>query len=216
MLENLGADFGRHVALVEHGAPGDIAGVVRLHSRQELLAHGGAHAVGADQQVAGLARAVGEDRGDAVGVLLDRAAATCRDDSFRPAEDRAARDRAGPTSSWSAPSAPRDRPCRWRSRQMTRVDLDPINSSKSMPTRRSTSISCGMGAETGAAAGRDPGLLRSNTTTSQPMLRRRCAASSPPSEPPITKARREGMLATTRSADFAHAIAQEMLSWPGL
>ena len=80
-LENLGADVGRHLGLVEHGAPGDVAGVVGLQVRQELLAHGGAHAVGGDQQVSAHARAVGEHGGDAVGILLDPRRATCRGDS---------------------------------------------------------------------------------------------------------------------------------------
>ena len=75
-------DFRRHVALVEHGAPGDVAGVVRLAAGQELLAHRRAAAVGADQEIAALARAVGEDRGDAAFVLLDAGRATCRDDSY--------------------------------------------------------------------------------------------------------------------------------------
>ena len=101
VLENLGADVGGNFALVQHGAPGDVAGILRFELRQELLAHGGAPAVGADEQIAAHARAVGEDGGDAVRVLLDP--------QQRHAEaiipegtDRAARDRAAPTSSWCA------------------------------------------------------------------------------------------------------------------
>ena len=46
-LENLRPDLRRHVALIQHRAPGDVAGVIRFDIRQELLAHGGAHTIGA-------------------------------------------------------------------------------------------------------------------------------------------------------------------------
>ena len=72
VLEYLAA-AGRHVALVDQRAPGDVAGIERLRLRQILLAHGGAHAIGTDQEIGALARAVGEDGGDAVVVLLDAA-----------------------------------------------------------------------------------------------------------------------------------------------
>ena len=41
-----------NIALVQHGAPGNISGVAGLEIREELLAHGGAHAVGADEKLA--------------------------------------------------------------------------------------------------------------------------------------------------------------------
>src|SRR5437667_4312854 len=67
--------------------------------------------------------------------------------------------------------------------------LTPIDSSKSTPTRRNTSMSCGCVLSPAPRPVRSSGL-RSNTRASQPALRRRCAANSPPSEPPITRARR--------------------------
>ena len=94
-----GVDRRRNVALVEHGAPGDVAGIDRLRVRQELLAHGRAAAVGADQQIAALARAVGEDRGDAVGVLLDARQRHAEAVAVRRAPGRAASGTRGPTSS---------------------------------------------------------------------------------------------------------------------
>ena len=68
-LEDFRVDCRRNVALVEHGAPGDVAGIARLQFGHELFAHGRAEAVGADQQVALRLRAVGEMRGDAARVL---------------------------------------------------------------------------------------------------------------------------------------------------
>jgi hypothetical protein len=70
-LEDFRPDIGRDFALVQHGAPGDVSGVIGRKVRQELLAHSRAHTVGADQQFSVHARAVGEDRGDAVRILLD-------------------------------------------------------------------------------------------------------------------------------------------------
>ena len=70
-IDHLAPQVRRHVGFVDRGAPGHIAGVSRLDFRQKLRAHRGADAVGADQKIAALARAVGEDRGDAVAVLLD-------------------------------------------------------------------------------------------------------------------------------------------------
>ena len=70
-LDHLAPQLWRHVGFVDRGAPGHIAGVDRLDLRQELRAHRGADAVGADQQIAAFAGAVGKDRGDAVRVLLD-------------------------------------------------------------------------------------------------------------------------------------------------
>src|SRR5262249_3258286 len=67
--------------------------------------------------------------------------------------------------------------------------LTPIDSPKSTPTRRSTSMSCGCVLSPAPRPVRSSGL-RSKTTTLQPALRRRSAANSPPSEPPITRARR--------------------------
>jgi len=48
----LRVDAGRHVALVQHRAPGDIASVLWLLARQKKLAHRRPSAVGADQQIA--------------------------------------------------------------------------------------------------------------------------------------------------------------------
>ena len=59
-LENLAMDVGRHLPFVEHRAPGDVAGINRLRLRQKLRAHRGADAIGADEQIAALNRAVGE------------------------------------------------------------------------------------------------------------------------------------------------------------
>ena len=76
MLEYLAA-AGRDVALVDQRAPGDVTGIKRLRLWQELLAHGGAHAVGADKQIGALAGAIGEDGGDALTVLLDAEQISC-------------------------------------------------------------------------------------------------------------------------------------------
>src|SRR5262249_39733854 len=67
--------------------------------------------------------------------------------------------------------------------------LTPIDSPKSTPTRRSTSMSCGCVLSPAPRPVRSSGL-RSKTTAFQPALRRRSAANSPPSEPPMTRARR--------------------------
>ena len=48
-LDHLAPQLWRHVGFVDRGAPGHIAGVSRLDLRQELRAHRGADAVGADQ-----------------------------------------------------------------------------------------------------------------------------------------------------------------------
>jgi hypothetical protein len=64
-LEDFRSNVGRYFALVQHRPPRDVSGIVERNLRQELLAHGGANAVGADDQVSGNARAVGQDRGDA-------------------------------------------------------------------------------------------------------------------------------------------------------
>src|SRR5262249_29953216 len=72
---------------------------------------------------------------------------------------------------------------------MTTSTLIPIDSSKSMPTRRRMSMSCGWVLMPAPRPVRSS-ALRSNTVTSQPTSRRRCAASNPPSEPPIISTRR--------------------------
>jgi hypothetical protein len=64
-------DVGWYLLFVEHRAPGHIAGIDGLRPRQELRAHRGADAVGADQQIAALTRAVGKDGGDRVAILFD-------------------------------------------------------------------------------------------------------------------------------------------------
>ena len=52
--------------LLDQRAPRDVAGIARLHLRQQRLAHGGAMAVGADQQIGRGGGAVRERRDDAV------------------------------------------------------------------------------------------------------------------------------------------------------
>src|SRR5262249_3711565 len=69
-FKNLRPDVGRDFALVQHRPPGDVPGIVEHNVRQKLLAHRGANAVGTDKQVCANARAVGEDGGDAGGILL--------------------------------------------------------------------------------------------------------------------------------------------------
>ena len=61
----------RHIGFVNRRAPGDIAGVVWLHAREELCAHGGAETIGADQEIAALVAAVGKDCRHTIGVLLN-------------------------------------------------------------------------------------------------------------------------------------------------
>ena len=56
--------------LVDQPAPGDVAGIDRLHVGQHLGAHIGAEAVGADHEVAFGGAAVGEMRDDAIAALL--------------------------------------------------------------------------------------------------------------------------------------------------
>src|SRR5262249_54692906 len=79
----------------------------------------------------------------------------------------------------------------------------PIDSSKSMPTRRSTSISGWWVLRPAPRPVRSSGL-RSKTVTSQPTERSRCAANSPPSEPPITRARRWAMRSGDACARSGH------------
>ena len=98
-VENLAPDRRRHLRFVEHPAPGDIAGIERLRLRQELLAYRGAYAVGADQQFAAFARAIGKDGGDARPDPVRSAAALCRGDSLAPATRRVARGRVSPSRS---------------------------------------------------------------------------------------------------------------------
>ena len=50
-LEQLAVDRRRDGLLRHQRAPGDIAGIERLEVGQQLLAHGRADAVGADQQI---------------------------------------------------------------------------------------------------------------------------------------------------------------------
>ena len=70
-VEDVGMHRCRHRALVDQPAPGDVAGIDRLHLGQHLGAHIGAEAVGADHEVALGGRAVGEMRDDAIAALLD-------------------------------------------------------------------------------------------------------------------------------------------------
>src|SRR3984893_5286896 len=69
-LEDLRPDGGRHGALVQHGAPSQVARILRREVREKLLAHGGAPAIGANEQLAFDLLAVGEHRGDHARVLL--------------------------------------------------------------------------------------------------------------------------------------------------
>ena len=70
-VDHLAPKVWRYIGFVDRGAPGHIAGVSRLDLRQELRAHRGANAVGADQKIATLVAAVGKDCGDALRVLFD-------------------------------------------------------------------------------------------------------------------------------------------------
>ena len=70
-VEDVGMHLGRQRALVDEPAPGDVAGIERLHLGQHLGAHIGAEAVGADQEIARGGAAVGEMRDHAVAGLLD-------------------------------------------------------------------------------------------------------------------------------------------------
>jgi len=69
--EQLLVNCRRHIALIQHGAPGDVAGIVGLLSGQEQFAHRRASAVRTDQKVPALVRAVGKDRTDGARILLD-------------------------------------------------------------------------------------------------------------------------------------------------
>jgi hypothetical protein len=62
--------------LLDQPAPGDVAGVLWTHLGRELHAHGRADAVGCDEQVAFLLRAVVERRRHAVRTALDARDAT--------------------------------------------------------------------------------------------------------------------------------------------
>ena len=62
---------GRKGALGDEPAPGDVAGIERLHVRQVLRPHAGAEPVRRDEEVARLARAVGKMRHDLARALLD-------------------------------------------------------------------------------------------------------------------------------------------------
>ena len=62
VLEQLAMDRGRNGLLRQQRAPGDVAGIERVEVGQELLAHGRADAVGADQQIGLHAAAVAEMR----------------------------------------------------------------------------------------------------------------------------------------------------------
>ena len=61
----------RHLVLLEHGAVGDVARDARLAVADDLVADLRPHAVAADQRAAPHAFAGLQDRGDAVGVLLE-------------------------------------------------------------------------------------------------------------------------------------------------
>ena len=74
---------GREAPLVGQAAPGDVAGIERLRLGEQLRAHGRAEAVGADQHVGRLRRAVGEPRRYARRRLARRSAGPCPDDSAR-------------------------------------------------------------------------------------------------------------------------------------
>ena len=55
--------------LLDDAAPGNVVGEPRLHVGQELPAHGGVHAVRADDEIARVAAAVGEDGRGAIDAL---------------------------------------------------------------------------------------------------------------------------------------------------
>src|SRR6185436_13891808 len=70
-IEQRGVDRRRKIRLVRQASPGDVAGVVRLHLRQQLRAHGGAQPVGGDEQVGIDALAAGETGRDLFFILFD-------------------------------------------------------------------------------------------------------------------------------------------------
>jgi hypothetical protein len=71
LVEHLLMNFKRKSSLIHEAAPCHVARVARLDLRPEKLAHRRADAVCADQEIAALARPVGERRRDAGCVLLE-------------------------------------------------------------------------------------------------------------------------------------------------
>ena len=70
-VEKFGARFGREGGFVDESAPGDVAGILRLHFGKNVRAHGRAEAVGADEKVGFDMRVVTEMDRDGIGVRFD-------------------------------------------------------------------------------------------------------------------------------------------------
>src|SRR6185369_13895114 len=61
--------LGWNVLLLDDAAPGDVVGEPRLHVGEKLPAHGGVHAIRADDEIRRVAAAVGEDGGGSLHAL---------------------------------------------------------------------------------------------------------------------------------------------------